>query len=94
AGGQQTYLPITDGRRLAEITGFRRLFGVKVLPVAAGVPFGLTIGNLAGWIPLPARLSIEVLDPVDVRRFRDLGDAYRHVTGVMQATLTRLTDGL
>jgi hypothetical protein len=45
-----------------------------------------------GHVPLPAKITIEVLEPIPVRdRFRDDVDAaYDAITGLMQAALDRL----
>jgi hypothetical protein len=47
-----------------------------------------------GHIPLPVKIRVEVLEPIDlVGRFGDGADsdeAYRHVTGRMQEALTAL----
>ena len=40
---------------------------LKVLPAAIGPPFGLTFLDLPGRIPLPAKISIRVLKPIDLR---------------------------
>lgn len=92
AGGHNTYLPLTDGRGLAKRLGLDRRFNLKVLPISLALPWGLNIGDFMLHLPLPAKIAIEVLDPIDVRgRFGDdLDAAYDHVTGVMQETLDRL----
>lgn len=91
SGGQSTFLPVADGRWLARVTGFRRLTGIKTLPVAAGIPWGFTVGNLLGWIPLPATIRARVLDPIDVSQFDDLEHAYEQVTASMQTELRHLS---
>jgi 1-acyl-sn-glycerol-3-phosphate acyltransferase len=93
-GGQETFLPLTDGRRLARALGLDRLGRLKVLPVSLALPWGLNVGDLMGHIPLPVKIRVEVLEPIDlVGRFGDGADsdeAYRHVTGRMQEALTAL----
>ncbi len=93
-GGQETYLPLTDGRRLARALGLERLGRLKVLPVSLALPWGLNVGDLLGHLPLPAKIRIQVLEPIDVaERFGDEPDsdeAYDYVTGRMQEALTAL----
>jgi hypothetical protein len=67
-----------------------------VLPAAIGPPFGLTILDLPGRIPLPAKISIRVLKPIDLRdrlgARPDPEEGYKLVTSTMQRTLTRLSN--
>lgn len=93
-GGQETALFVTRGGRAARVTGLARFARIKVLPVSIGPPFGLNLLDLPGRLPLPAKITIRVLPPVDVRaRFgagADPGDVYEQITGEMQETLDEL----
>lgn len=93
-GGHDTYLPLTDGRRLARALRLDKLARLKVLPVSLAVPWGLNIGDFGGHLPLPAKIRLEVLDPIDVvERFGDAAEsdeAYDYVTARMQEALTAL----
>src|SRR5437763_2342892 len=93
-GGQETALFLTRGERAARLTRFSELTRIKVLPVALAPPFGVNLLDLPGRIPLPAKIRIEVLPPVDVvERFGDRPDheeVYEEVTGEMQAALSEL----
>jgi 1-acyl-sn-glycerol-3-phosphate acyltransferase len=94
-GGQSTYLPLTDGRRLAKLLGLDRLGRLKVLPVSLALPWGLNIGDMAGHLPLPVKILQEVLAPIDVverfgREGADSDEAFDYVTSLMQETLTAL----
>jgi 1-acyl-sn-glycerol-3-phosphate acyltransferase len=92
AGGHNTYLPLTDGRNLARRLGLERRFNLKVLPISLALPWGVNIGDFLLHIPLPARISIEVLDPIDVEaEFGDDVDAaYRRIVRLMQTKLNEL----
>jgi 1-acyl-sn-glycerol-3-phosphate acyltransferase len=94
-GGQETALFLTRGRRVAKALGVDRL-RIKVLPVSIGPPFGINLLDLPGRLPLPAKITVEVLPPIDVReRFGDEPDpdrVYEGVTGQMQDTLSELSD--
>ncbi len=93
-GGQETALFLGRGRRLATGLQLNRLLRLKVLPLAIGPPFGITVLDLPGRIPLPSKITIRVLDPIDLRD--RLGPdpepdkAYRLVTSTMQKSLTAL----
>jgi 1-acyl-sn-glycerol-3-phosphate acyltransferase len=96
-GGQDTYLPLTDGRKVAEALRLDRLARLKVLPVSLALPWGINVGDFLGHIPLPAKIRMEVLEPIDIaERFGDDADsqqAYDYVTGRMQEALTALAAG-
>ncbi len=95
-GGQETALFLTRGERAAELTGWAKLTRIKVLPVALAPPFGLSVLDLPTRLPLPAKITVEVLAPVDLReRFgpNPEHDAiYDALTGDMQDALSELQD--
>ncbi len=95
-GGQETALFLGQGRRFSRALGLDRRFRLKVLPGAIGPPFGLTVLDLPGRIPLPAKISIRVLKPIDLRdrlgSRPDPEEGYKLVTSTMQRTLTRLSN--
>jgi 1-acyl-sn-glycerol-3-phosphate acyltransferase len=59
-GGQETALFATRGERAVEATGWAKLSRIKVLPVAFAPPFGATMLDLPGRLPLPAKITVEV----------------------------------
>jgi 1-acyl-sn-glycerol-3-phosphate acyltransferase len=93
-GGQETALFLTRGERLARLLRLDRMFRLKVLPISIALPWGLNIGDMLTHIPLPAKITIEVLPPVDVRKqfgdAPDLDEVYDHVVGAMQRSLSDL----
>ncbi|MGE5282166.1 MAG: 1-acyl-sn-glycerol-3-phosphate acyltransferase [Chloroflexota bacterium] len=93
-GGQETALFLSRGSGLAKALRLDKLFRLKVLPISLALPWGLNVGDFAGHIPLPAKITIEVLPPIDVEREfgpdPDVDEVYDHVTSVMQEAL----DGL
>ncbi len=95
-GGQETALFLSRGEGLARLTGIDRLFRLKVLPISLALPWGLNIGDMLGHIPLPAKITIETLPPIDLRAEfgpePDLDEVYDHVIGLMQDTLDALAD--
>jgi 1-acyl-sn-glycerol-3-phosphate acyltransferase len=94
AGGQETALFLSRGEWLAKLLRLDKLFRLKVLPISLGPPWGLNIGDMLGHIPLPAKISVRALEPIDVRKEfgddPDLDEAYDHITRVMQAELDSL----
>jgi 1-acyl-sn-glycerol-3-phosphate acyltransferase len=97
AGGQETALFLSRGEWLARLLRLDKLFRLKVLPISLAPPWGLNIGDMLGHIPLPAKISVRALEPIDVREEfgdePDLDEAYDHITGVMQAELDSLYEG-
>jgi 1-acyl-sn-glycerol-3-phosphate acyltransferase len=93
-GGQETALFLGRGERVARGLRLDRLLRLKVLPPVLGPPFGATILDLPLRFPLPAKISIRVLKPIDLRKRLgqrpEVVDGYRLVTSTMQRTLTRL----
>jgi 1-acyl-sn-glycerol-3-phosphate acyltransferase len=93
-GGQETALFLSRGAWLAKLTGADRLLRLKVLPISISLPWILNIGDLLGHIPLPAKITIEVLQPIDLQEEfgpePDVDEVYDHVTRLMQEAL----DGL
>ncbi|HEY2437600.1 MAG TPA: hypothetical protein VGH93_10485, partial [Solirubrobacteraceae bacterium] len=73
-----------------------RLTRIKVLPVALAPPFGATLLDLPGRLPLPAKITIEVQPPIDlVERFGaepDTEEVYEEITGEMQGRLSALQE--
>jgi 1-acyl-sn-glycerol-3-phosphate acyltransferase len=95
-GGQETALFLGRGRRFAKALGLDRTLRLKVLPAQLAPPFGFTVLDLPLRVPLPAKISIRVLAPIDLEE--ELGartdprDGYDLVVGRMQATLDELAD--
>jgi hypothetical protein len=70
------------------------MFRLKVLPISIAAPWGLNIGDMAGHLPLPAKIRVRVLDPVHLReefgQEPDLDAVYDHVLSRMQASLDHM----
>jgi 1-acyl-sn-glycerol-3-phosphate acyltransferase len=95
-GGQETALFLGQGRKLAQATGIEDKTRIKVFPAQIAPPFGLTLLDLPLRLPLPAKITIQVLDPIDLDERLgddpDPGEGYELVTNTMQETLTALSD--
>lgn len=91
-GGQQTQLFLARGDGLAKRLGLHRI-RLKALPLTLGVPFGLTT-VLPPNLPLPSKIVMEVLEPIDViEQFGDevdVDEVDAHVRSTMQTALDRL----
>ena len=96
-GGQETALFLGQGEHIARLLHLHRLLRIDVAPVQIAPPWGVTVLDLPPRLPLPAKISIEVLAPIDLRE--ELGGAcgdpdegYELVTGRMQDALRALDD--
>jgi 1-acyl-sn-glycerol-3-phosphate acyltransferase len=94
-GGQETALFLTRGERLSRILALDRLLRLKVFPIQVAPPFGVTVLDLPGRVPLPSQITIQVLPRIDLRRRfgpdPDEDAVYRAVTAMMQETLDELS---
>src|SRR5947209_3078201 len=95
-GGQESGLFVTRGQRLARLARLNKLARIKVLPVSMGPPFGLNLLDLPLRLPLPSKITIEVLPPIDLKeRFGPQPDpdaVYDELTDEMQEVLSGLAD--
>ena len=95
-GGQETALFLGQGRRFARLLRLDSLLRLKVLPAQLGPPFGVTVLDLPGRIPLPAKITVRALPKIDVKKRLgakpDIEEAYEFVTGKMQEALHDLDD--
>jgi len=96
-GGQETALFLGQGEHVARLLHLHRLLRIDVAPVQIAPPWGVTVLDLPGRLPLPAKISIDVLSPIDLRE--ELGGArgdpdegYELVTGRMQDALRKLAE--
>ena len=93
-GGQETALFLGRGSRFARALALDRVARLKVLPVQFAPPFGLTVLDLPLRVPLPSKIKLDVLEPVDLRA--ELGakadpcDGYELVTELLQGALDNL----
>ena len=89
-GLQETQLFLSRGTWLAERRGLKRRFRFEVFPITFGFQFGFIPLNL----PLPSKVIIQVLEPIDiVAKFGndpDVAAVDAYVRSVMQTAL----DGL
>jgi 1-acyl-sn-glycerol-3-phosphate acyltransferase len=95
-GGQETALFLGQGERLARLLHLHRLLRLDVVPVQIAPPWGVTVLDLPGRVPLPAKISIEVMPVIDLRAElgadADPDEAYDLVTGRMQDVLDELAE--
>jgi 1-acyl-sn-glycerol-3-phosphate acyltransferase len=95
-GGQETALFLGQGRRLAQLLRLDSMLRLKVFPAQVAPPFGVTVLDLPGRIPLPSKIVVRALPKIDVKERlgarADPDDAYELVTETMQRALDKLDD--
>ena len=93
-GGQETALFLSRGEGLSKLLRLDKMFRLKVLPISLSLPWIVNVGDMMGHLPLPAKIRIRVLDPIQLReefgKDPDLDDVYDHVLGRMQAALDHM----
>ncbi len=97
-GAHETVVVLARGERLARMLGLDRRFRITTMPLVFGPPFGVVPGGIPTW-PLPAKITVELLDPIDwSSRFGPeaaeddtvVRECYDELVDVMQTALDRL----
>ena len=93
-GGQETALFLSRGEGLARLLRLDKLLRLKVLPVSLAIPWGINVGDMLGHIPAPAKITTQVLQPIDLRErygnSPNVDQIYDDVIESMQWTLDAL----
>jgi 1-acyl-sn-glycerol-3-phosphate acyltransferase len=63
-GAHETMFILRSGRRLARWMGIDKHFRADVWPLIAGIPLGLWLGPVFPHLPLPSKITLEVLPPI------------------------------
>ncbi len=93
-GGQETALFLGQGEHIARLLHLHELLRLDVAPVQIAPPLGVTVLDLPVRVPLPAKITIDVLPPIhlleELGPDADAEHGYDLVTGRMQRALDRL----
>jgi 1-acyl-sn-glycerol-3-phosphate acyltransferase len=95
-GGHETTIVLTRGERLAKLLGLDKV-RLDSAPFLLQIPWGVSIPAMPG-VPLPARITVQVCEPLDWSRFGPEGaddpevleQCYQEITSIMQSTLDAL----
>ena len=95
-GGHETTIILTRGERLAKLLGLDKV-RLDSAPFLLQIPWGVSIPAMPG-VPLPARITVQVCEPLDWSRFGPEGaddpevleQCYQEITSIMQSTLDAL----
>jgi 1-acyl-sn-glycerol-3-phosphate acyltransferase len=93
-GGQETAIFLSHGDRLARLLRLDKLLRLKTLPVNLSLPWIVNVGDFLGHLPLPAKITVQVMEPIDLReRYGTAPDfdlIYEDITSQMQGELDEL----
>ena len=67
AGGHETFFVLRRGERFARWTGVYKYFRADAWPLAVGLPWGVWFAPMVPYLPLPSKVTVEVLPPIDLR---------------------------
>jgi 1-acyl-sn-glycerol-3-phosphate acyltransferase len=87
-GGQEAALFLSRGQWLAKLLMADKLLRLKSIPISLALPWGLNVSDLAGHIPLPTKIAVEVQHPIDVDG--DNKAVHDKVVASLQAGVDRL----
>jgi len=105
-GAHAAYVVLPGGSSLARLLGAERHLGLKALPLTAGMPLALaaavaTAVHPPAWpalaaalantlVPAPARIELEILEPLRVREDESDAEAAERVRATMETALGRI----
>ena len=99
AGGHETLVVLSQGRRLAKAIGADRLARVHSLPLIFALPWGLLFGPMAAlpYLPLPAKITVQIGHPIEPAAWESMDapdeladELYLQVEQTMQYMLSEL----
>lgn len=91
-GAHEALVVLWDGEELAKLLGFDRRFRLKRFPLSWSLPWGLWLGPLPGYLPLPAKIEVRVLPPISTSS-GDVDGIDAQVRDVMQQALDQMAKG-
>lgn len=92
AGSHETFIVLSQGRRLARALGLPRLLRLHSLPIILALPWGMMVGPMAllPHLPLPSKVTVQIGQPISTAHRPSVDELYQHVEQTMQHML----DGL
>lgn len=88
-GGHESLIILFEGARLAKWLGLDRRFRLKAFPLSLSVPWGLWLGPLPGYLPLPTKIRIRALPPISAQE-GDIDEIDARVRAAMQQAADEL----
>jgi len=64
-GAHEALVVLAEGRKVARALGLPGSHRLTVFPLTLSLPWGLWLGPLPGYLPLPTKIELMVLPPID-----------------------------
>jgi 1-acyl-sn-glycerol-3-phosphate acyltransferase len=99
-GGHDTVFVLSEGKWLADAVDRATGMGLKKklrgphLPIIAGFPFPLVVEVLPVHLPLPAKIRIEFLDPIEVDSDPERSTDHEYVQGMYDEVQAAIQAGM
>lgn len=87
-GAHEALVILFEGRKIASFLGVDKRFRLKSFPLSLCLPWGMWLGPIPGYLPLPTKVELSVLPPMTVEGSDD--DFDLRVRELMQDELDRL----
>ena len=95
-GAHEVFYGLSEGKRLARLMRFDKLFRIKAVPLTLGFPLGVTPGGIFH-IPMPSKVKVQVLEPMSFDDPPEAADdaaivqhRFDQVVSTMQAALDKM----
>jgi 1-acyl-sn-glycerol-3-phosphate acyltransferase len=92
AGAHETLIVLSQGRRVAKALRLPKWARLHSLPIMLAAPWGVLAGPACAlpYLPLPAKITVQVGSRIDARASTTIDTMYRRVEGTMQNMLDDL----
>lgn len=64
-GAHEALIVLSDGKRIAHRLGLHQKARLTAFPITLSLPWGLWLGPLPGYVPLPTKVVIRALPPIN-----------------------------
>lgn len=89
-GAHRSAVILHEGEWLARALGLRSFSRIERFPIALALPWGVAAGPWVPYLPLPFRVRLRLLPPIEVGAEDDPLEVREHVVARMQRTLSEL----
>jgi 1-acyl-sn-glycerol-3-phosphate acyltransferase len=96
-GAHEAFYVLTDGHEVAEALRLKQRLRLEVLPIIFTLPWGIVIGPVFPYLPVPTKVRLRALPPIDLALPPSAADdreavaaAAERIRAAMQAALDEL----
>lgn len=94
AGAHDGWYVLTRGDKIASALALDRLLRIKVFPIAIAAPTGVVAGPVAAHIPIPHKIIVEALEPIELEGQSDNPADVEQARHTVVSTMQRRLDAL